>query len=112
MKSRRNKYGVRTDTIGKLERTADGILFASEKECRRYGELKLLQKVGEITELELQPKFPCVVNGKKVCVYVADFRYSTTQGVVIEDVKGFKTTLYRLKKKLVKALFGIEITET
>lgn len=112
MRIRRNKYGVRIDKIGKLERTADGILFASEKECRRYGELKLLQKERYIKNLELQPEFPCVVNGKKVCVYIADFRYSTPQGVVIEDVKGFKTTLYLLKKNLVEALFGITITET
>ena len=108
MRLRRNKYGV----APKADRTVDGILFDSKKECLRYGELKILQKVGEITELELQPKFSCVVNGKKVCKYIADFRYTTPSGEVIEDVKGVKTTVYRLKKKLVEALFGIEITET
>ena len=108
MRLRRNKYGVSP----KADRTVDGIVFDSKKEAKRYGELKLLEKVGEITNLEIQPKFACVVNGKKICGYVADFRYETQNGEVIEDVKGIKTRIYSLKKKLVEALFGIEITET
>ena len=103
----KNKYGV----APKADRTVDGIVFDSRKEATRYGELRLLEKQGLIAFFEIQPKFDCVVNGKKVCKYTADFRYTTPSGdEVIEDVKGVKTTVYRRKKKLVRALVGIEIT--
>jgi len=93
----------------------DGITFDSKKEARRYGELKLLEKAGEIRGLKLQPKLPIEVNGQKVCTYIGDFEYIDTskdQVVIIEDVKGRKTPMYNLKKKLVKAVYGIEIFET
>jgi len=98
----------------------DGITFASKKECLRYAELKLLETAGYINDLTLQPRFPLIVMNVKIGVYVGDFCYNqTTGGVstgistvnVVEDVKGIKTPVYRLKKKLVKALYGIEIKE-
>lgn len=100
-----NKYGAKKTVV-------DGITFASKAEARRYGELKLLEKAGEIRHLELQPKFDLTVNGEKIGRYVADFRYREGTESVVEDVKGFKTPVYRLKKALVKALYGIEIRET
>ncbi len=108
MAGRSHKYGV----APKEDRTVDGIVFASKKEATRYGELKILQRQGVIINLRLQPKYDCIVNGKKICGYVADFLYETPEGEVVEDVKGFKTRIYRLKKKLVEALYGFEITET
>ena len=91
----------------------DGIRFASKKEAARYGELKLLERVGKVTCLELQPKFEIKINGIKICTYIADFKYCFPgKEVIIEDVKGVKTPIYRLKKKLVKACHGIEIFET
>ena len=108
MALKRHKYGVSP----KADRTVDGTVFASKKEATRYGELKLLEKQGEITNLKLQPKFLCVVNGKKICKYFADFQYENRDGsVIIEDVKGFPTRVYRLKKKLVEALHDFKITE-
>lgn len=91
----------------------DGIVFASKKESVRYGELKLMVRLKIIRDLELQPKFLCEVNGQKICTYIADFAYFDvpTKQVVYEDVKGMKTAMYRLKKKLVKALFKVEIKE-
>jgi len=92
----------------------DGIVFASKAEAARYCELKLLQGAGEITGLELQPKFPLIVNGKKVATYIADFRYTERGEVVVEDVKSVATrkiAVYRLKIKLVQAIYGIEICE-
>ena len=90
----------------------DGVRFASKAEGRRYGELSMLQKLGEISGLELQPKFPIVIGGKTIATYVADFAYFTRTERVIEDVKGVKTPVYRLKKKLVEALYpGVRITE-
>lgn len=100
----------------------DGIRFASKKEARRYQELRLLEKAGEIRELQLQPEFDLLAPGRcdgslhrgvKVGKYVADFRYRAGRNglLVIEDVKGFKTPLYRWKKKHVEAQYGIEIRE-
>ncbi len=89
----------------------DGIKFASASEARRYRELKLLQSAGAISDLKLQVKYPCVVNGVKVCDYVSDFDYTEDGKRITEDVKGFKTPVYRLKKKLVKAIYGITISE-
>ena len=91
----------------------DGIKFASKAEAKRYGALKMLARANEIEELELQPKFSIDINGIHICNYSADFRYvDCREGVqVIEDVKGVKTTVYKLKKRLVEALYGVKITE-
>jgi hypothetical protein len=100
----------------------DGIVFASKAEARRYAELRLLEKAKEIYDLELQPKFPIYVtrpghttsrSDKPVTTYIADFRYRRgPRGILtIEDVKGMKTPVYRLKKKLVEAQYGIQIQE-
>ena len=95
----------------------DGITFDSAKEARRYSELKLLERAGQITGLEIQPSFRLVVNNCLICTYKADFRYAMdtphVRGlVVVEDVKGMKTPVYRLKKKLMLAIHGVEILET
>lgn len=100
-----NKYGNR-----KVE--VDGITFASAKEARRYGELKLLERAGEISSLRTQPRFPIVINGVKVCTYVADFAYFEGEPTcVVEDVKGFKTDVYKIKRKLMKACHDIDVVE-
>lgn len=95
-------------------RTAvDGITFASKAEARRYGELKLLERAGKIHGLEVQPPFDLVVMGRKVGRYVGDFAYydRATKRHVLEDVKGMRTPVYRLKAKLMQALYGITISE-
>jgi hypothetical protein len=92
--------------------TIDGIRFASQAEGKRYLELKALEASGAITHLELQPKYSIVINGIKVCSYIGDFRYRTAQGCILEDVKGMITPIYRLKKKIVEAMYpGTTITE-
>jgi hypothetical protein len=104
-----NKYNAKKTEI-------DGVIFHSKKEANRYAELKLLMHArgdDKIIEIELQPKFPIVVNGKKICTYIADFRIVyADRRIVIEDVKGFKTSIYKLKKKLVEAIYKINIIET
>ena len=99
-----NKYNARKVMM-------DGHNFDSIKESQRYVQLKLMLKAGKITDLELQPKFPIEVNGQKVCTYIADFRYNESGKSITEDVKGMLTPMYRLKKKLVKACYNIEIVE-
>lgn len=102
----RNKY--------RAKRTARGErVFASQAEASRYDLLVLMEKGGEITHLVCQPRFKLVVNGVLVAVYVGDFQYTLANGdKVVEDVKGVKTPVYKLKKKLMKALYGIDILET
>jgi hypothetical protein len=90
----------------------DGIEFASKKEAARYSELRLLERAGKISGLKLQVPYPIEINHVKICTYRADFVYLTRPGLMVEDVKGAKTPLYRLKKKLMRAIYGIEILET
>ncbi len=91
-------------------RTEDGF-FASKREHKRWLELKLLERAGAIQGLDRQKKYVINVNGQKICSYIADFTYSDDSGFVVEDAKGFKTPEYKLKKKLMLAVFGIEIKE-
>lgn len=100
-----NKYGA-------IKIEIDGIIFDSRKESRRYSELRLLEKAGVIKDLKCQPKIDITVNHKHICNYIADFQYINEWGeLVIEDVKGMKTPVYRLKKKLVEAIYGFSISE-
>lgn len=101
----KHKYGARKTIV-------DGITFASAKEARRYSELKLLEKAGVIRNLELQSKFPIIINGIKCFSWLADFVYFEGDDRIIEDCKGFRTPMYRLKRKCVIAMYGVKILET
>jgi dsDNA-binding SOS-regulon protein len=86
----------------------DGIKFSSKKEANRYDILKLLKKSGEILFFLRQVPFH-LPGGVK---YVCDFLIFWANGeVTIEDVKGFKTESYKTKKKMVEALYPIDISE-
>jgi hypothetical protein len=104
---------------------SDGITFDSLAEHRRYQELKLIERAGEIRDLKVHPRYPLVVfahgvtnTGTKICDYVADFEYVAVSpaparnvlGVVTEDVKGMRSgpawTVFRIKAKLFEALMG------
>ena len=122
------RYGSK---YGNQKITIDTITFDSTGEGLRYKELKLLAKTGQITDLQLQKKFIIVPEirepdtvgprggvkkGKLIqsaAYYVADFVYYDKNGkLVVEDFKGFKTDLYKLKKKLMKYIYDIDIKET
>lgn len=105
----RNKYNA-------IKTLVDGIKFDSRKEAARYQELKILRRVGEIRDLELQPRFLLQdkfkldgVTHRKI-EYVADFKYwdNTKKAWIVEDVKGVKTPVYKLKKKLFLKQYGKE----
>jgi hypothetical protein len=98
------KYGAKPTKV-------DGVTFASKKEAKRYSELNILRRLGEIRNLDLQPKFPITINGVKCFTYKADFSYFKGEDRVVEDVKGFKTPMYRLKKKCVEAQYAVKIVE-
>ena len=106
------KYGNRKTVV-------DGITFDSRKEATRFAELKLLQRAGEIFDLQRQVPFTLIPkqtrDGKVIerpCVYKADFVYKDKDGTeVVEDVKGVCTKEYRIKKKLMLWQFGIVVKE-
>lgn len=126
MPSKYNKYANKKVQL-------DGIAFDSRKEAKRYAELKLLEKAGEITGLDRQVKFDLVPaqyeeyerTGKsgqplkpgKRCVeqaicYVADFCYRDKDGeYIVEDTKGYKTKDYVIKRKLMRYMLEITIKE-
>jgi hypothetical protein len=94
--------------------TVDGYTFASKAEARRYAELKLLEKAGEIRNLQLQPRFYLWVPGgdmdNALGEYRADFSYTDARNVfTVEDVKGFMTPLARWKIKHCEAQYGITV---
>lgn len=91
----------------------DNITFASQKEADWYQDLKLRQHAKQISGLKLQPKFQMRVwpNGEVIGFYKADFEFIENGQLIVMDVKGFKTAIYKLKKKHVEAQFGITITE-
>lgn len=89
-----------------------GIHFDSLKEAERYQELLYMEHAGLIRNLELQPRYDLIVNGKKCGFYKADFRYEKKTGeTIVEDVKGVRTPVYMLKKKLIKAIYDVDIQE-
>ena len=81
-----------------------GIKFDSKLEAARYKILKGKEEDGEIEQVEVQVPYHCVVEGKKICKYIADFRYWCKDQYVVEDTKGIVTQIFSLKKKLVEAL--------
>ncbi len=131
LSGRRSKYGA-------TRTTALGISFHSKREADRYRELLLLAKAHKILDLRLQPRYTLcalVLEGADcrnvnagtianrrhpVGDYVADFEYRESSHpngysdwrTVVEDVKGVKTDLYKLKKRLFEAQYGISIRET
>lgn len=103
---------------GNRKITRDGITFDSLKECNRYCELKLMQRAGVISGLQLQVSFELIpaqrIGGKVVeraANYIADFVYQQNGETVVEDTKGFRTKDYILKRKLMLWRYGIRIRE-
>lgn len=98
----------------------DGIVFDSKREAKRYGELKLLERAGAIRDLRRQVRYELIpafdVDGKhyRPTCYIADFVYTDTKtgAEIVEDVKGMRTDVYRIKAKLFAHRYGVSITET
>lgn len=94
----------------------DGYAFDSHAEMQRYRDLKLMQAAGVIRQLEVHPSFDLMVQGVRIGRYVADFAYqdrASRWARKVEDVKSkpTMTAVYRIKKKLMLALHGVEIVE-
>lgn len=109
--SKKSKYGSRKVTI-------DGVTYDSLKEYHRFCDLKLMQRAGIITGLQRQVKYELIptqrINGKMIerpVNYYADFVYKMDRQLVVEDVKGYKTPEYVIKRKLMLSVYGIQIHE-
>ena len=115
MAKRKNKFGNVKTWVGDQQ-------FDSKKEARRYGELCLLERAGEITDLECQVSFDFKIDGKVLkskakrrVTYVADFVYKEKGKRIVEDVKSVATEadrVYRIKRSLMQHVNGIVIRET
>lgn len=98
----------------------DDLTFDSKREAARYVELKTLERAGAIKDLRRQVRMELVpafdVDGKhyRAITWIADFVYTDVDSghVVYEDVKGYRTPIYRLKAKLFAHRYGVSITET
>ncbi|MDA7663848.1 DUF1064 domain-containing protein [bacterium] len=115
---------------GATRLTVDGETFDSKGEHKRYADLLIKQRLGEIRNLQRQPKFPLAIDGKPILirserykngrqvVYTADFQYDEQLPpagnwdidppwhVVIEDFKGYDTTESRLRRAVFEAQYG------
>lgn len=94
--------------------SVDGIRFDSKREANRYMELKLLERAGAIKDLRRQVSYVLINKSRygRAIKYVADFVYYEDGKLVVEDVKGVRTPVYKLKKRLMAEVYGIEIKET
>lgn len=95
-----------------IRNTVDGESFDSKLEAKRWAILKILVMAGHVTDLKRQVSFDLIVNGLLIGRYVADFTYLLHGEPVVNDAKGVRTPVYRLKKKLMQACHGISIYET
>lgn len=105
------KYGNRITVL-------DGITFASKLEAKRYGELRMLERAGWISDLQLQPKFELIPSqrnadgrAERPVTYVGDFSYIEGGRRVVEDAKGMRTKDYIIKRKLLLRVHGITVRE-
>ena len=109
-----------------IKKKVDGIKFDSRLEAKRYSELKLLERAGEIANLEIKPVFKFSIDGRPVLIrsdrykngrqakYTADFAYFDTRKNcrVVEDTKGHATAEYKLRKAITEAMYpGVKIQE-
>jgi len=101
----RSKYRNKKTRVGAL-------VFDSKLEAARYVDLKKLEEGGVISGLQCQVPFKIEVNDSLICKYIADFTYLDCDGKkIVEDAKGKRTDVYMLKKKMMRAILGIEIQE-
>ena len=101
----------------------DGELFDSKKEALRYQQLKSLEKINAISDLQRQVKYTLIPsqkseNGKVIeqkCSYIADFVYRQNGQTVVEDVKGYRKggayAVFAIKRKLMLQKYGIRVKE-
>lgn len=107
--------GETGEKFGNRRTVVDGIMFQSGKEAKRYRELKQNQAAGAISNLRWQVNYSLDVNRRRITTYRADFVYTENGREVVEDVKGMRSgvayDLFSIKKRLMRAIYGIEVVE-
>ena len=104
-KPKRSKYGAKRTVI-------DGVLFDSKAEATYYTALKMREKAGEVSAVELQRPFSLLgPKGELICTYKADFCFwdHKADRFRVVDVKGVETSVFKLKRKMMRILLGIEV---
>ena len=103
---RPSKYHAQPTTI-------DGIRFDSKLEAARWVQLSLMERAGHISDLRRQVPFILIDKSEygRQIVYKADFVYTQDGKQIVEDAKGVKTDVYRLKKRMLAERYGIAIKE-
>ena len=106
-KTKRSKYNA-------VKTIFDDIKFDSKKEANRYIQLKQMERAGLISNLALQVPFVLIDKSSygRAIKYIADFVYIENGSEIVEDVKGVKTPVYRLKKRMMAERYGISIKES
>lgn len=107
-----NGRGHKMSKYKNTKTEVDGIKFDSKREAAYYQKLKLGNHAGLIKDFWMQVRFDIIINSQFIGFYKADFVVDYFgEGYMVIDVKGVKTSAYSLKKKLIKAVYGIEIIE-
>lgn len=105
-RGRRSKYGAQPVNI-------DGLRFDSKKEAARWGQLVLMERAGVIQGLRRQVPFVLIdksIHGRAI-KYVADFSYMQDGVEIVEDAKGYRTEVYKLKRRMMAERYGIIVKE-
>lgn len=105
------RLGRRRSKYRNIKTVVDGRKFDSRKEAAHYELLKARQFKGEISCLKCQVSFTIKIKKSVICRYIADFTYHENGKRVVVDVKGVRTDVYKLKRKLMLACLGITIVE-
>jgi hypothetical protein len=109
-----SNFGSYNKYHNKATKTFDGNVHDSRKEATRWSELLILERAGLISDLKRQVKYELIPkqDGERAVYYIADFVYMENGAKVVEDVKGCRTEVYKLKKKMMLYFHGIRIRET
>lgn len=104
IQQRGNKYGAKKTVL-------DGHVFDSKAEANYYAMLKVREKAGEVFEVEMQRPYALTINGYLICTYRADFAFfdALEKRNRVVDVKGVATDVFQIKRKLMKAIYGIDV---
>lgn len=105
------KFPKRKNKYNNLLTEYNGVKYHSRLEAKYAALLDIRQKAKEVENIKRQERFPLEVNGEKIGTYVADFSFFDKVKKVnrVVDIKGVETDLFKIKKKLMKAVHGIDV---
>lgn len=111
----------RGSKFGSRKTQVDGITFDSKREARRFAELRLMERAGEISNLQIQVPYELIPTQRdeetgrvieRAVTYRADFVYNDRTGkMIVEDAKGYRTDVYLIKRKLMLKVHKIRVVE-